>query len=168
MFARIAILALLSTVFLLSFPLAGNAAMGLRCSDWLNARAWVRYDPRTNQYVQANPKNARPVPKDVDDKAALLTYYVSGIVETFTLLDPLLKQMADIPGLEMPPKLTLPAVLDRVEELCKGGLQNELRDYDALDIVSTNNKGNVMLRAALIQDLLQKFMDAGRQGTTRR
>jgi hypothetical protein len=66
--ARFGALAALGLIFSVSSPLDGNAAMGLRCSDWLNARAWMRYDPATNDYVAANPGNARPVPKDVEER----------------------------------------------------------------------------------------------------
>jgi len=36
-----------------------------------------------------------------------------------------------------------------------------------LDIVSLHNQGMMMLRAMLVQEMLQKFMDAGKQGATR-
>jgi hypothetical protein len=147
-----------------------DAGMGLRCSEWINARKWVRYDPQTNRYIAVTPPpgTAKPVPPKVDNDSGFVSAYVGGIIDTFTWLDPTLKKMADIPGIEMPPKLTLPAVLDRVEELCKGGLREDRKDYDVLDIVSMNNQGNVMLRAMVMQDLLQKFMDAGaRQSAAR-
>jgi hypothetical protein len=166
--ARLIAVATLGSIFSVSAPLGGNAAMGLRCSDWLNARAWMRYDPATNQYVAANPENARPVPKDVDEKSSLVIFYVSGIVETYFWLDPFLKRMADIPGLRFPPLPTLPVFLDRVAQSCQSGLQKELRDYDVLDLVSIENKEDATLRAALIQELLEKFTEAGRQGATRR
>jgi hypothetical protein len=122
-------LAAVVAIALTSFPSRSDAAMGLRCSEWINARQWVRYDPRTSQYVAVNPGNAAPVSKEVDEKSTWVIMYVSGIVETFMWLDPMLKKMADIPGLEMPPKLALPVVLDRVEELCRGGLREDRKDY---------------------------------------
>jgi len=64
-----------------------QAAMGLRCSDWLNARAHAHYGERTKRFIEVNPVGAPPVPKDVADKAALLAFYVSGIVETLNGLD---------------------------------------------------------------------------------
>jgi hypothetical protein len=168
MFAHIAVTALVSGVLSLSFSLSSEAAIGLRCSDWLNARAYVRYDERTNKFVEVKPKNARPVSKEVDEQSVFVNAYVAGIVESYTWLDPILKQMADIPGLKSNPKITMPAFLDRVAELCRGSLQKDLQDADVLDIVSLHNQAMMMLRGMLVQELLQKFMDAGNQGATRR
>ena len=168
MFARIIVMALVSAILSFSFSCQSEAAMGLRCSDWLNSRAHVRYDERTNQYVGVTPKNARPVPKEVDEQSAFVNAYVSGIVESYIWLDPAIQKMADIPGLKGNPKITLPAFLERVDELCRGGLQKDLQDADVLDVVSLYNQGLMTLRTMLIQELLQKFMDAGKQGATRR
>jgi hypothetical protein len=165
---RAAVTAVFAIVLSCAFVPASHAAMGLRCSDWLNARAHVRYDARTNQYIQINPKNARPVPPDVDEKSAYLTYYLTGIVETFMHLDPQLEKIAEIPGVKMPPRITLQALFERVEEVCRGGLERERRDYDVLDVVSINNMSNVTLRVLLIHELTDKFMEAGRRGATQR
>jgi hypothetical protein len=166
MLARICAVAFVA--IFLCFPSHSEAAMGLRCSDWLNARQYVSYDARSNRYVSVQPKNARPVSKDTDEKSASLNFYVAGIVESYTWLDPMLQKMADIPGLKGNPKITVPEFLDRVAELCKGSLQKDLQDADVLDIVSLHNQGMMMLRAMLVQEMLQKFMDAGKQGATRR
>ena len=141
--------------------------MGLRCSDWLNARLYYRYDQQTRRFVEVKPKNARPVSQDTDEKSSFVTAYVSGIIDSYTWLDPMLQQMADIPGMKPNAKITLPDFLDRVGELCRGSLQKDLQDADVLDIVSLHNQAMMMLRAKLVQELLQKFMDAGRQGATR-
>ena len=168
MVARIALMALVSAILSFSFSFQSEAAMGLRCSDWLNARAYVRYDEQTNRYVEVIPKNARPVTKEVDEQSAFVNAYVSGIVESYIWLDPTLQKMADIPGLKGNPKITLPAYLNRVAELCRGGLQKDRKDADVLDIVSLHNQAMMLLRSMLVQELLQKFMDAGRQDATRR
>ena len=168
MFARIAMTALVSAVLSLLFSYSSEAGMGLRCSDWLNARAYARYDERTKRHVEVKPKNARPLTKEVDDQSAFVTAYVSGIVESYMWLDPMLQKMADVPGLQGNPKITLPAFLDRVAELCRGGLQKDLQDADVLDIVSLHNQAMMLLRSMLVQEMLQKFMDAGKQGATRR
>jgi hypothetical protein len=139
-----------------------RAAMGLRCSDWLNARAHMRYDERTKRYVEANPPGAPPVSDEVDRNGALLGFYVAGIVDTLMWLDPWLSKMAEAPGVELPPKVTVESVMVRVEQLCRGGLQKDLRDYDALDIVSQNNQATIMLRVMAFQQLLEKYMKAGR------
>lgn len=162
MLTRAVLTALFSIILICYFTLISHAAMGLRCSDWLNAYAHMRYDAQTNKYVPANPPGTRPVPKDIDDKSALLMFYVTGIVESYTWLDPMLQKMADIPGIKNNPKITAPAFLDRVAELCRGGLQKELRDHDVLDIVSLHNQAMMTLRAMLVQELLKNFMDAGR------
>jgi hypothetical protein len=54
-----------------------------------------------------------------------------------------------------------------VEQLCRNGLQKELRDYDALDLVSTNNQAVVLTRAAVVQELIEKYMEAGRRAGPR-
>jgi len=168
MSARIAVMALVSGILTFSFSFQSQAAMGLRCSDWLNARAYIRYDERTKRYVEVRPTNARPLTKEVDEQSSFVTAYVSGIVESYMWLDPMLQKMADIPGLKGNPRISIPAFLDRVEELCRGSLQKDQKDADVLDIVSLNNQSLMMLRTLLVQDLLQSFMDAGKQGATRR
>src|SRR4051812_43340943 len=121
--ARIGVVALLGVILSCLLTQGGHAAVGLRCSDWLNARSYTRYDPTTKRYVEAKPKNARPVPKEVEEKSSFITAYAGGIIESYTWLDPMIQKMADIPGLKNNPKLTLPAFLDRVAELCRGSLQ---------------------------------------------
>ena len=132
-----------------------QAAMGLRCSDWLNARAHMRYDERTKRYVEVNPPGAPPVSDEVDRNGGLLSFYVAGIVDTLMWLDPWLSKMAEAPGVELPPKVTVESVMARVEQLCRGGLQKDSRNYDVLDIVSMNNQATVMLRAQVFQQLLK-------------
>ena len=166
---RIGATVLASLILSLYFSSCSEAAMGLRCSDWLNARLYVRHDPKTSRYFEVKPpRNARPVSKDTDEKAANLNFYVAGIVESYAWLDPMLQKMADIPGLKGNPKISVHTFLERVAELCRGGLQKDLQDADVLDIVSLNNQAMMVLRSMLVQEMLQKFMDAGKQGATRR
>lgn len=164
--ARVAFVSIALTCWIAASEV--QAAMGLTCSDWLNARAHVRFDERTGKFVQVNPPGAPPVSQEVDQNAALLNFYVSGIVETLTWLDPWLSKLAETPNVQLPPKLTIPALLDDLERLCRGGLQKESRNYDVLDIVSQNNQGLVMLRVIVIQELIEKYMEAGRREGARR
>jgi hypothetical protein len=154
-------IAALITPYLSTVP--AHAAMGLRCSDWLNARAHIRYDARTKKAVPVTPVGAPPVSKKTDDKAAFVNAYAGGIVETFMWLDLWIAKLNEGPGVQLPAKLDLPNTLDRVDQLCRGGLEQESRDYDVLDVVTMNNQGNVMLRVQVIQTLLEKYMEAGRR-----
>jgi len=145
-----------------------QAAMGLKCSNWLNARAHMRFDESTGRFVAANPAGAPPVSPEVDNSAALLSFYVAGTVETLTWLDGWLSKMADAPGVKLPPKVTAVSVMEAVEGLCRRGLEKQHLDDDALDIVSQNNQALVFLRAHVIQELLEKHAEAGRREGVRR
>ena len=142
--------------------------MGLTCSDWLNARAHMRIDERTGRAVAVNPPGAPPVSEEVDDNAAKLNFYVAGIVETLNRLDQWLSKIAEAPGVQLPATVTVPSMLDAVEKFCRGGLQIDSRNYDALDIVSQQEQALVLLRVHVIQTLIEKFMEAGRREGARR
>jgi hypothetical protein len=150
-----------SCAFSSALPLRGEAAIGLRCSDWLNARKWMQYDETTNQYVGARPQDARPIPKDVDEKVSLIVFYATGIVETYTLLDQNINKLAAIPSLRVPPTPSVPVFLSRIDQSCMAGLQKDLRDYDVLDLVSQENTLDATLRIGLVQEIASKFMEAG-------
>ena len=147
---------------------SSNAAMGLRCSDWINARSWVRFDEATQLYVPANPTNARPVTPEVDQKSSLAIYYVSGIVETYMRLDPPLNKITEIAGLHQVPTPSVNVFLDLVEQDCRSGLQKELRDYDVLDLISQQNEFLAMMRSMLVQEITSKALDAGEANARRR
>ena len=135
-----------------------QAAMGLKCSDWLNARAHTRYDEVTKRFVAVNPVGAPPVTADVDTKSAELNFYVGGIVETLNQLDAWLTKAAEAPGIQIPPRADLRATLDRVAQLCRGSLQN-----DVLDLVNLNNQGSVLLRVKAMQEITEKYMETGQR-----
>lgn len=159
---RFAIL-VLAAAMLAGATIEASAAMGLRCSDWLNARAHMRFDERTNRYVEINRPDLPPVPKEVDENGAHLAFYITGTVETLMWLDALLNKMSNDVGIQGEATPTVPAILNRVEELCRGSLQKDRRDADVLDVVSLNNQAQVLLRVQLIQTLMQKYLDAGRR-----
>jgi hypothetical protein len=123
----------------------------------------MRYDERTKQFVPTNPPGAPPVPDEVDNMSGQLTFYVSGIVETLTWLDSWLSKVAEAPGLQVPPKANLIEMLNRIEQLCRNGWKQDRRDYDVLDLVSLNNQAQVALRAHLITELTEAYMEAGRR-----
>jgi hypothetical protein len=142
---------------LLSSAPQSQAAMGLRCSDWLNPRAHARYDPRTQKFVPVNPPGAPPVSDDVDNKSAWLNNYAGGMAETYWRLDGWLAKFAENSGATAAPARATPvAILDRVEQLCRGSLQQERRDADALDVLSLHNEALMLMRMMYLLEIMKR------------
>jgi hypothetical protein len=139
-----------------------QAAMGLTCDQWLNARAYLRFDPQTGKIYDARPASVPPVSAEVDTLVAEASYYMAGHAATLMLLDEWLAKLAPT-GIQVP--TSTPDSLDEelrfVDKLCRGSPQD-----DTLDVISLRNKGTLMVRVLAIQDLLSAYMARGReQGT---
>lgn len=123
-----------------------HAAMGLKCSDYLNARAHVSFDVRTGKMVDANPVGLPPVPSDVDLQVGQLTFYLSGTLESLTWIDSVIEN-------HRPTKPDVIGALQAVDRLCRKGLEIDHKDYDALDMVTLNNHGEVLKRIDRMLDV---------------
>jgi hypothetical protein len=85
----------------LSPAMEAQAAMGLKCSQWLDARAYMRVDPRTGRVVDDRPRTVRPVPQDIDILVSQANWYLTGRVATLIWLDGALSDVAakaGVPG----------------------------------------------------------------------
>ena len=61
--------------------------MGLKCSQWLDSRKYMRIDWKTNQFVDERPATASPVPADVDAMSGQAAWYLTGRLITLIELD---------------------------------------------------------------------------------
>jgi hypothetical protein len=59
--------------------------------------------------------------------------------------------------------------LNRIDELCRGGLQQEHQDYDVAEIVDLISNGVITLRANDITTMIERAIEIGkRQGARTR
>jgi hypothetical protein len=135
-----------------------RAGMGLTCAQWLDARAYVRFDTQTGKFVDARPNTVAPASKEVDVKVSEAIYYVTGHLETLMALDHWLAKLASPPGIQMPTELTIPTELAAVDSACRGGPQD-----DVLDVISAQNQSTVLLRINAIDDMVSAYMKRGRE-----
>ncbi len=123
-----------------------RAAMGLKCSDYLNARAHMSFDAQSGRYVAANPVGLPPVPSDVDVQVGQLEFYLSGTLESLMWIDSIIENRKAT-------AFDLASGLEAIDRLCRKGLEVDHKDYDALDIVTLNNHWQVLKRVDEIRDL---------------
>jgi hypothetical protein len=148
---------IVAALFAALFPVPAQAAMGLKCSDWLKVRAGMRYNPETNTYVPV--PGAPRIRPEVDEKASWVSWYVGGHVAAQTFLDIHLAKQASAVGVTIKPiqpgEMTQ-LYLKRVDELCRGGLQQDRQDYDVAEIVDLISDGVITLRANEINTMLER------------
>jgi len=139
--------------------------MGLKCSQWLEARVYFRYDARTKQFVDERPRAARPVSEDVDAKMAWVSWYLGGHLAARIMLD---SQLANVAGavdvmVERASADDAPREMVAIDNLCRNGLRMEQRDYDVADLIDLRAQAAVAVRAHEITTMLEHAMEAGRR-----
>lgn len=156
---------LLPPALLLATVTTADAAMGLKCSEWLQARAYVRYDVRTKQFIDARPKNVAPIPKGVDEKLAWANWYLAGRVSTLWMLDQQLAKIGSAVGVsgDRQPQQDLLGAIAAIDDLCRGGLLKEQRDYDVAELIDLQTTALILERANKVMTMLEKSMEAGRR-----
>jgi hypothetical protein len=149
---------------LLLYATQTQAAIGLKCSEWLDARAYIRYDARTNQFIDTRPKTVAPVREEIDSKVAWAQWYLSGRITTLMLLDVNLAKIGASVGVEWErSRPDLLAALAGIDELCRGGLLKDQRDYDVAEIMDLQTAALVTERALKVTTMLENSMQAGRR-----
>ena len=156
---------LLPAALLLASVTTAKAAIGLKCSEWLEARAHVRYDSLTKQFIDTRPKSVAPVPKAVDEKASWAQWYLAGRVSTVWMLDQQLAKIGSAVGVSGDPnsRPDLLAALAAIDELCRGGLLKEQRDYDVAELIDLQTAALLLERANKVMTMLENSMEAGRR-----
>jgi hypothetical protein len=140
--------------------------MGLTCSQWLDARAYVRYDARTNQMTDARPRTVPPLSEDVEAKMGWANWYLSGHVAARFLLDRYLAKTgaaADVAITPANPKEETLRELTAIDNLCRNALQKEGRDYDIAQLIDARADAALARRASDIATMLEHATDAGRR-----
>jgi hypothetical protein len=151
-------------------PVPAQAAMGLKCSDWLKVRAGMRYDAETNTFLPV--PGAPRIRPEVDEKGSWVPWYVGGHVAAQTFYDVHLPKLATAVGVTIKPinpkEMTL-LYFKRVDELCRGGLQQDRQDYDVAEVIDLISNGVVTLRANEITTMIERAIEIGkRQGVRTR
>jgi hypothetical protein len=139
--------------------------MGLKCSQWLNANAYVRYDWETKKFVDERPRTVPPVPKEIDNLAAQAQWYLTGRIMTLMLLDPFLRQVAaSTTGVhaEQATQTDVISGLSAVNRLCREGLEKR-RDEDVAEVIDFHLQDAMIARIGTIKDLLKGIHAEGRR-----
>jgi hypothetical protein len=100
--------------------------------------------------------------------AAGVQSYVGGHVAAQTFYDVHLPKLATAVGVTIKPinpkEMTL-LYFKRVDELCRGGLQQDRQDYDVAEVIDLISNGVVTLRANEITTMIERAIEIGkRQG----
>jgi hypothetical protein len=145
---------------------SAEAAMGLKCSQWLDARAYIRYDARTNQFRDERPRTVAPVSTEIEEKVSWATWYISGHVAARFLLDKYLAKTGDAVGVSVSPANPKDETLREMtglDNLCRAGLQKEGRDYDIADLIDLHANAVLGQRASDVTAMLEHATEAGRR-----
>jgi hypothetical protein len=143
-----------------------HAAMGLKCSQWLDVRAYLRYDAQTKKFVDERPQTMPPVSEDVDTKMAWASWYMSGHAVARFLLDRYLAKAGaavDVTITPANPADETRRELTAIDNLCRNGLQTERQDYDIAEIIDLRAAAVLAQRAIDITTMLEHAMEAGRR-----
>ncbi len=142
-----------------------QAAIGLKCSQWLDARAYVRFDPQTKQFLDERPRTVRPVSQDVDTKMAWANWYLSGHIAARILFDRQLENIGAAVAVSV--ERTNPDEVLReataIDNLCRNGLLMEQRDYDVAELIDLRTRTALVHRATEITTMLERSMEEGRR-----
>jgi hypothetical protein len=143
-----------------------QAEMGLLCSQWLDARAYIRFDARTKQFRDERPRTVPPVSEDVDTKMGWANWYLSGYVMTKFKLNTHLAKVGAAVGVTVTPadpKEDLLREFTAIDNLCRNGLQKERRDYDVAELIDLRADGVLALRMLDVTTMIENGTEAGRR-----
>ena len=139
--------------------------MGLKCSQWLDARAYFRYDAQTKKTIDERPHTVPPVSDEVDAMVAQANWYLTGHLVARMLLDKQLAYMGaavDV-AIERTSPDDIPREMTAIDSLCRNGLRMEQRDYDVADLIDFRAQAAIGLRAREITTMLEHSMESGRR-----
>jgi hypothetical protein len=145
----------------LSASQAAEAAIGLKCSQWLDARTYLHYDARTKQITNGRPPTARPMSEDVDARVAWANWYITGHYAARFLLDKQLGYLGAAVGQNGPDDAI--REMQAIDDLCRTGLAEEQRDYDVAEVVDRRAQAAIVARAVEIKTMLERSAEAGRR-----
>jgi hypothetical protein len=159
------LLCIAAVVTTLSPVVEAQAAMGLKCSQFLDARAYIRFDPRTNQFTDVRPQTVPPVSKDVDEKMGWVNWYLLGHLAERRFLDAYLAKMGAGVDVLTKGKATdeILREMTAIENLCRNGLRAERQDYDVADVIDRHAIEILGKLMTAIVTMLERAHEAGRQ-----
>jgi hypothetical protein len=139
--------------------------MGLKCSQFLDARAYIRFDPRTRQFTDQRPQTVPSVSKDVDEKMGWVGWYLLGHLSARMLLDGYLAKMGAPVDVVPKAKVTDQFLheMTAIENLCRNGLRMERQDYDVADLIDRHAVEILGKRMGDIATMVEHAHEAGRQ-----
>jgi hypothetical protein len=137
-----------------------EAAIGLRCSQWLDARMYLHYDARTKRFTDGRPPTARPVSEDVDTMVAWANWYIIGHFAARLLLDKELGYLGAVIGRNPDDPVQ---EMRAIDDMCRSGLAQKQHDYDVAEIVDLRAQAAIAIRALEIKTLLDRSAEAGRR-----
>jgi hypothetical protein len=148
-------------------PMKAKADIGLKCSQWLESRKYFQYDARTGTVVRdARPSTAPPVSQEVDEKGAWANWYIAGHVVSRTFFDQYLAKHGAAVGVTVTPvnpKEEIPRIFAEVEKLCRGGLQQERKDYDVATVIDLAANSALLLRAQDVTTMIERAIEIGKR-----
>ena len=144
--------------------------MGLTCSQWLDARAYIRCDARSKQFRDERPRTVPPVSADVDEKIGWANWYVTGHITARVLLDMHLGEAGSAVGVPIKasnPQEAVVRELAAIDNLCRTMLQKG-RDQDVADLIDFLANAAITQRSSDVITMVEHAMEAGRQQGPRR
>jgi hypothetical protein len=159
------LLCIATVIVALSPCVEAQAEMGLKCSQFLDARAYIRFDPRTKQFTDVRPQTVPPVSADVDEKMGWVNWYLLGHMSARKFLDGYLAKMGapvDVVAKGKSTDLVL-REMTAIENLCRNGLRMERQDYDVADLIDRHAIEILGKRMGDIATMIERAHEAGRQ-----
>jgi hypothetical protein len=147
-----------AVVVALSPVIEAQAAMGLKCSQFLDARTYIRFDPATKQFTDARPPTVPPVSQDVEEKMGWVTWYLAAHVTERAR-----RWVRASMALRVNPPTRLLREMTLIENLCRNGLRTEQQDYDVADLIDRHAIEILGKRMTDIVTKLERAHEAGRQ-----
>jgi len=147
-------------------PMKAKAAIGLKCSQWLESRKYFQYDARTETWRDARPSTAPPVSQEVDEKGAWSNWYIAGHVVSRTFFDLYLAKHGAAVGVTVAPvnpKEETLRIIAEVEKLCRGGLQQERKDYDVATVIDLVAHSAITLRIQDVTTMIERAVEIGKR-----
>jgi hypothetical protein len=147
-------------------PVKAQADMGLKCSEWLEGRRYIRYDAQTKQFRDERPRTVPPVNQEVETKIIWAGWYLSGHVNHRVFLDKYLAKVGaavDVAVAQANPVDETIRGLESIDNLCRNGLQKEHRDYDVATIIDLIANSVLAQRLNDITTMIEHATEIGRR-----
>jgi hypothetical protein len=147
-------------------PMKAQADMGLKCSQWLESRKYFRYDAQGKIWRDERPSTAPVVSQEVNEKGAWVMWYIAGHTTSLAFLDRYLAKHGAAVGLTVTPvnpKEETLRIVAQVEKFCRGGLQQERKDYDVATVIDLVADSALLLRAQDVTAMIERAIEIGKR-----